>query len=134
MKVIENKVFDQERDFYGSENVKLINCQFKGISDGESAFKEAKNIEIDSCLWDLRYPFWHDVKLKITTTTLTPNCRAALWYSNHIRIFESNLHGIKALRECSDIEINNSDIISLEFGWFCNKVNMFNTKFKGEYR
>jgi len=133
MKVIENQTFAKERDFYGSENVKLINCTFKGEEDGESAFKEAKNIEIVSCLWDLRYPFWHDETLKIIDTELTPNCRAALWYSSNITINNSKLHGIKALRECSNINISNCDIISPEFGWFNKNIKMTNTNVTGEY-
>ena len=133
MKIIENQTFAKERDFYGSENIKLINCTFKGKEDGESAFKEAKNIEIESCLWDLRYPFWHDNNLKINHTTLTENCRAALWYTKNITITNSNLHGIKALRECSNINIDNCDVISLEFGWFNKNINMNNTHVKGEY-
>ena len=133
MKIIENQTFAKERDFYGSENIKLINCTFKGEEDGESAFKEAKNIEIESCLWELRYPFWHDDNLKISNTTLTENCRAALWYSNDIKIINSKLHGIKALRECSNIDIKNCDIISPEFGWFNNNIYMNNTHVKGEY-
>ena len=133
MKVIENQTFSKERDFYGSENIKLINCTFKGVEDGESAFKEAKNIEIESCLWDLRYPFWHDTNLSIKSTELTSNCRAALWYSNNIQISDSKLHGIKALRECSNIEIVNSDIISPEFGWFNNNIEMKDTSVTGEY-
>ena len=133
MKIIENKTFSKERDFYGSENIKLINCTFKGIEDGESAFKESKNILIESCLWDLRYPFWHDNKLVINNTTLTNNCRAALWYSNDITITKSNLHGIKALRECGNINIDNCDIISPEFGWFNNNLKISNTNATGEY-
>ena len=133
MKVIENQTFSKERDFYGSENIKLINCTFKGVEDGESAFKEAKNIEIESCLWDLRYPFWHDTNLCVKSTELTSNCRAALWYSNNIQISDSKLHGIKALRECSNIEIVNSDIISPEFGWFNNNIEMKDTSVTGEY-
>lgn len=133
MKKFENQTFSKERDFYGSQNIKLSNCTFDGIEDGESAFKEAKNIHIDSCLWNLRYPFWHVDTLKINNTTLTEKCRAALWYTNNIEITNSNLHGIKALRECSDIKIENSSIISPEFGWFNHNIEMINTTAKGEY-
>ena len=133
MKIIENQTFSKERDFYGSENIKLINCTFKGIEDGESAFKESKNILIESCLWDLRYPFWHDNKVVINDTTLTTNCRAALWYSNDITITNCKLHGIKALRECTDIIIDNTSIISPEFGWFNNNIKLTNSSAEGEY-
>ena len=133
MKIFENQTFSKERDFYGSENIKLINCTFKGIEDGESAFKESKNILIESCLWDLRYPFWHDNKVVINDTTLTTNCRAALWYSNDITITNCKLHGIKALRECADIIIDNTSIISPEFGWFNNNIKLTNSSAEGEY-
>lgn len=133
MKTIENQSFSKEREFYGSENIKLINCKFTGDEDGESAFKEAKNIHIHSCWWNLRYPFWHVNTLKIDNTTLTENCRAALWYTTNINISNSNLHGIKALRECSNIKIENSSIISPEFGWFNHDITMINTNVKGEY-
>lgn len=45
MKVIENQTFDMERALYGSENVLVQNCSFDGPADGESAFKEGRNIE-----------------------------------------------------------------------------------------
>ena len=133
MKRIENQTFSKEREFYESENIELINCKFTGDEDGESAFKESKNIHIDSCWWNLRYPFWHVDTLRIDNTTLTENCRAALWYTKNIEIVNSNLHGIKALRECSDIKIEKSSIISLEFGWFNHNVDMIDTTVKGEY-
>ena len=133
MHIIKNETFQKERDFYEAKNIHLINCTFKGEEDGESAFKEAKNNKIEACLWDLRYPFWHDDKLEIVNSTLTPNCRAALWYSNDITILNSNLHGIKALRECKDIIIKDCDVISPEFGWKSENIKMENTSNTGEY-
>ena len=124
MHIIKNETFQKERDFYGVKNIHLINCTFKGEEDGESAFKEAKNIKIESCLWDLRYPFWHNDILTITNSKLTINCRAALWYCNDINIDSSKLHGIKAIRECSNINITNSDISSSEFGWFSKDIQI----------
>ena len=37
MTLIENKTFDREREFYGSDGVCLKNCTFDGDADGESA-------------------------------------------------------------------------------------------------
>lgn len=60
MTVIENKTFDMERALYGSEGLVVNGCVFDGPADGESAFKECKDIKVSDCLFNLRYPFWHD--------------------------------------------------------------------------
>lgn len=133
MKIVINQTFDEERAFYGSDSVKVVGCRFEGEADGESAFKESKNIAVENCFWDLRYPFWHDTGLCITGTELTANCRAALWYSNDIKIDNTKLHGIKALRECADISICDSSIISPEFGWSSKNIKMRDTSAEGEY-
>ncbi len=36
--VIENQAFDEERAFYGRENILVKDCSFDGPADGESAF------------------------------------------------------------------------------------------------
>lgn len=133
MKVIENQNFDMERALYGSEGVLIKNCSFDGSADGESALKEGKEIEAVRCFFNLRYPFWHDRGLTITDSELTELCRAALWYSTDIEITDTKLHGIKALRECSDVVIKNCDIISPEFGWSVRGIRMEDTAAVSEY-
>ena len=133
MKLIENQIFDEERALYGSSDIMIKSCKFEGPADGESALKESKDVVVEACYWDLRYPFWHDDNLVIRSTELTEKCRAALWYSKEIVIEDSKLHGIKALRECADVVIRGCDIISSEFGWFVNNIVMENTSVAGEY-
>ncbi len=133
MKVIENQTFDMERALYGSNGVLVRNCSFDGPADGESALKEGRDIEAEHCFFNLRYPFWHDHGLKITDSEMTEKCRAALWYSDHVEITDCRLHGIKALRECSDVLIRNCDIISPEFGWSVRGIRMEDTTAVSEY-
>lgn len=133
MMVIEDQTFDMERALYGSDGILVKNCSFDGPADGESAFKEGRDIETEHCFFNLRYPFWHDHGLRITESEMTSNCRAALWYSDHIEIAGSKLHGIKALRECSDVLIKNCDIISPEFGWSVCGIRMEDTTAESEY-
>jgi len=133
MKVIENQAFDMERALYGSKDMVVRNCSFDGPADGESAFKEGRDIKAEHCFFNLRYPFWHDHGLKITGSEMTELCRAALWYSDHVEITDSKLHGIKALRECSDVMIRNCDIISPEFGWSVRGIQMEDTMAASEY-
>lgn len=133
MRQIINQTFDQERALYGSRGLSLRGCSFDGPADGESALKESADIQVQDCRFNLRYPFWHDHGLSISGSELTELCRAALWYSDHIKITDSKLHGIKALRECSDAELDGCDIISPEFGWSSHNVKMRGCTAQSEY-
>lgn len=133
MTVIENQTFDEERALYGSTDLQVKNSTFDGPADGESALKECKNVDVADCYFNLRYPFWHDTNLKIKNCELTEGCRAALWYSNQIEICDTKMHGIKALRECSDIKVSGCEVKSPEFCWFVHNVEMKDTSVEGEY-
>lgn len=133
MRIIENETFDMERALYGSQDIMVRNCAFDGPADGESAFKESRDIQAEDCFFNLRYPFWHDDVLKIFGSEMTELCRAALWYSNDIEISDSKLHGIKALRECSRVKMQGCDVISPEFGWSVQDMEMRDCTVQGEY-
>ncbi len=132
-KIIKNQTFDMERALYGVHGVAVDRCSFDGPADGESAFKECSDIEAAHCFFNLRYPFWHDHGLTIRDSEMTELCRAALWYSDHIQIADTKMHGIKALRECSDVRIENCSIISPEFGWSVRNIQMRHSTAQSEY-
>ena len=133
MKLIQNQNFDVERALYACEDTCVQNCTFDGPADGESAFKECRNVSASGCYFNLRYPFWHDLGAKIESCEMTSLCRAPLWYSEDVEIADSKLHGTKALRECSRVSIRNCDIISAEFGWMVQGIEMKNSSATGEY-
>lgn len=133
MKTITDKTFDEERALYGVKNTMVTNCAFDGPADGESAFKEGNDVMVNNCFFNLRYPFWHDTGLKIENSEMTELCRAALWYSDKVEINNTKLHGIKALRECSDVTMRGCDIISPEFGWSVRGIKMDNCTAESEY-
>ncbi len=132
-RIIKNQTFDEERALYGSHDLTVVGCRFDGPADGESAFKECSNIVADDLYLNLRYPFWHNHGLKIKDSTMTELCRAALWYSDHIEISHTDMHGIKALRECSNVAIRDCDIVSPEFGWSVRQIEMKDTSAVSEY-
>lgn len=133
MQILTDQVFDEERALYGSKKLEVVNCRFDGPADGESAFKECEDISVKNVFFNLRYPFWHDTKLKITESEMTELCRAALWYSTDIEITDTKIHGIKALRECANVRISDCDIISPEFGWSVRGIEMRNSSAVSEY-
>lgn len=131
--IYENKKYDEERALYDIEDSTVKNCTFAGPADGESALKECRNITVEDCLFELRYPFWHVDGAKIHNATMTSTCRAALWYDDGIVIENSKLHGIKALRECKNIKLSGCDVDSEEFGWRCEGVEIEKTALKSMY-
>lgn len=133
MTIIQNKSFDEERALYGSADLTVRGCSFDGPADGESAFKECRNVAAEDCFFNLRYPFWHDGGLRIDRCEMTELCRAALWYSSDIEIIGSKLHGIKALRECRGVKMLDCDVISPEFGWSVDGLEMSGCSAESEY-
>lgn len=133
MKTIANQVYDEERALYGVSNVHILDCTFDGPADGESAVKESSDIVAERCSFNLRYPFWHVHGLDIRECYMNEGCRAALWYSDRVRVTGSRLHGIKAFRECRDVLVRNCDIKSDEFGWFSREFVMEDCTVESSY-
>ncbi len=133
MESIKNQIFDEERALYGRTDLLAAHCRFDGPADGESAFKECRNVTVSDCFFNLRYPFWHDVGLKLDGCEMTELCRAALWYSEDISIYHTKLHGIKALRECGNVTMRDCDVSSAEFGWSTRGISMEDCSVEGEY-
>lgn len=133
MNTIANKTFDEERALYGAKDILVRNCLFDGPADGESALKECRNICVQNSCFRLRYPFWHDDATEITDSELTADCRAALWYSKNITLTKTKLYGIKALRECEKVKMQDCEVVSSEFGWSVQDLKMQDCTVQSEY-
>lgn len=133
IQIYEKEIHDEERSFYGLKEAIVKKCKIDGPADGESAFKECKNIEVEDTYLNLRYPFWHNDEVKIKNCEMTEGCRAALWYDKGVEIEDCKMHGIKALRECENITLKNTEVISPEFAWRSRGIKIENTSVAGEY-
>lgn len=133
MKHIQDQTFDEERALYGISDTVVEGCTFAGPADGESAFKETKNVRVKDCRFLLRYPFWHTEGALIEKITMADTCRAALWYCRDVTVTDSDLGGIKALRECRDVRLERCHVVSPEFGWGCKDVTFTDCDITSEY-
>ena len=68
MKLIDNKIYDEESALYNLKDTIVKNCKFEGPKDGESVLKETRNIIVDSCSFSLRYPLWHAQKFELKSS------------------------------------------------------------------
>ena len=130
---IKDKTLDEERALYGLSHADLEQVTFAGPADGESALKQCTDIDIHNARFELRYPLWHVDGLTMCNSDMTETCRAALWYTNNAYIADCKLLGIKAVRECENVTIENSTVASSEFGWRCRNIALANTSIDSEY-
>jgi hypothetical protein len=128
-----NITTDLERAFYGSKEIEFSNITIDGPADGESAFKECHNIVVSNSTFNLRYPFWHNTGLKLTTSTMSDLCRAAFWYDQDVVIDTVTSNGVKALRECKNVKMVKSEFNSDEIFWKVDNINVEDSSISGPY-
>ena len=132
-KKIEGMAYDAERSLYNLTDADLYDCIFAGPADGESALKEARNITLENCSFSLRYPLWHVHTFKIDDSRMDEATRAPIWYSENGKIIDSDIKGIKAVRECKNITLHDCTILSPEFGWKCDGITLEDSTIQAEY-
>lgn len=132
-KNIEGMTCDQERCLYNLTNADLYDCVFASTADGESVLEEARDISLENCSFSLRRPLWHVRSFHMTDSRMDENTRDAIWYSENGRISDSDLNGIKAVRECKNITIQDCTINSEEFGWKSQGITLTDSKIRSEY-
>ena len=132
-RIIKNIIDDTERAFYASKDLDFENIRIEGPADGESAFKESRDISVKNSSFSLRYPFWHNTNVVVENSTFADTSRAAFWYDQNLTLINVTSKGVKAIRECSDITISNSEFESEEFGWRSQNIKVENSKITGFY-
>ena len=130
---ISGKTYDEERALYNLKHADLSNCTFAGPADGESALKESRDVNLENCSFSLRYPLWHTNRFTMKKVKMDELTRAAIWYAKKGEIEDCDLCGVKAVRECKDIIIRDSRIVSTEFGWKSSGISLDGVKITSEY-
>ena len=130
---IENKQFDEERALYNLTASDVKNCIFAGPADGESVLKEARDVSVEDCRFSLRYPLWHVQGFRMSRCSMDEKTRAAIWYANNGVIENCHLGGIKAVRECENIRLQNCTVESQEFGWMSRNISLADSAITAEY-
>ena len=131
--LIEGKQFDEERSLYALKNADVKKCVFAGPADGESVLKEAGDVALEDCDFSLRYPLWHVRGFRLDSCKMDELTRAAIWYAQEGHIENSVLGGIKAVRECRNIHIKGTEIVSQEFGWKSSGISLEDSSITAEY-
>ena len=91
--------FVGERALFQSRDLELSYCTF---ADGESPLKESKNLKIENCLFQWKYPLWYCRNVEVKHSTMFEMARAGIWYTDHISMEDITYQAPKGFRRCKD--------------------------------
>ena len=131
MREIRQEVLSGERAFYGESGAKLYDCVFCG---GESAVKECSDLEINSSIFEWKYPVWYSKNITIDGCSFLKDCRAGFWYIDDLTIRNSVIDAPKCVRRCSGVNLENVSFTNGdETLWACCGARLKNINAKGSY-
>ncbi|PWW12780.1 DUF3737 family protein [Mangrovibacter plantisponsor] len=129
MKTIENTFFEGERPLFASEDLLVQNVKFY---PGESALKQCLNIKASNCEFMGKYPFWHNNNTQIENCRFTVYARAAIWYSQNLRMINCVVDAPKMFREVTHFYLENTQLLSAaECCWNCHHAEFHNVEIHG---
>lgn len=132
MEEIIGQSFYGERPLYGSQGISVKKCIF---GEGESPLKECKNLLIDECTFQWKYPLWHCEDVTVNDTTWEEMARAGVWYSDNLSVSNSKIIAPKNFRRCRSISLTDVEFTDAqETLWSCQGVKLNNVKAEnGDY-
>lgn len=132
MKFINDTSFGGERAEFAASDTTYENVKFL---IGESALKQARNITARNCDFYGKYPFWHNDNATIENCLFTVGGRAAIWYSNNVRMVDTMVEAPKMFREIKGLYLENTKLTSAaECCWNCRDIQIRNVEVKnGDY-
>lgn len=123
--------FVGERALFQSRDLQLSYCTF---ADGESPLKESKNLKIDNCLFQWKYPLWYCENVQVKNSTMFEMARAGIWYTNNISIENVTYEAPKGFRRCDGLKMQKVTMPNAaETLWNCRNVSLKDVTAKGDY-
>ena len=131
MKEYKEQRFTGERAMFQSRDLSFRYCTF---ADGESPLKESRDLLIDRCLFQWKYPLWYCENIKVTDSTFFEMARAGIWYTRHLEMENITYDAPKGFRRCVDLKLKHVTIPNAsETLWNCCQVTLNDVTARGDY-
>ena len=129
MNIVKDMNLGGERPLFGICDTRLENIT---ITDGESAIKQCRNLELEHCKFYGKYPLWHVDGCKVSDCYFAPESRSAIWYTNDLEMRRCTIDGPKFFREMrgvylEDVLITDAD----ETFWKVDGLKLHNVELRG---
>ncbi|MFD2175052.1 DUF3737 family protein [Rhodobacter lacus] len=126
---ISDQYFEGERPLYALQDTVLDGLR---IGVGESALKHGRNLLVRNAEFAGKYPFWHCDGVTIEHSLFRPGARAAIWYSENLRMRNCIIEAPKMFRRMRDLRVKNCRFPdAAETLWNCEQVQLRDVVLKG---
>ncbi len=130
-KTIKNGDFVGERALFATLCADISACTFH---DGESPLKESRDLNIDGCKFEWKYPLWYCKDVRVRDTYLAPTARSGIWYTDNIEMTDCVIDAPKTFRRGKGIRLSRVSILNAqETLWNCSDVLLDNVSARGDY-
>ena len=131
MKKYTNEIFVGERALYASSDLKITDSVFK---DGESHLKESRDLDIENCIFEWKYPLWNCTDVKVKDSTLLTTARSGIWYTSDIVMENCTIDAPKTFRRANGIALKSCHLPNAEETlWSCNGIVLDDVQACGDY-
>lgn len=130
-KTIKNGDFVGERSLFATLCADISASTFH---DGESPLKESRDLNIDGCKFEWKYPLWYCKDVHVRDTYLAPTARSGIWYTDNIEMTDCIIDAPKTFRRGKGIRLSRVSILNAqETLWNCSDVVLDNVFARGDY-
>lgn len=122
MQILQNVEYGGERPLFALRSAELDHVV---IHPGESALKHVENITARECLFEGKYPFWHDKHVVLEGGRFSPGARAAIWYADDVRMKHTRIDAPKMFRDMENIDLEQVELSdAMETLWNCRNIKL----------
>ena len=123
--------YTEERALFSSRDSVITECRF---SEGESPLKESRDIEVQTSVFEWKYPLWYCKNVKVMNTTFEETARSGVWYTENIFLEGCQIKAPKTFRNAKQVRLINSNMPNAkETFWGCEDIKIFSVTAEGDY-
>ncbi len=123
--------YNEERALFSSCDILVEECKF---SEGESPLKESKNVEVNKCVFQWKYPLWYCQNVKVKETTFEETARSGIWYTENISLEDCNILAPKTFRSAKHVYLKTVEMPNAkESFWGCQDIRLISVNAEGDY-
>ena len=131
MAVYKDSTYTGERALFALKDSELENCIFK---DGESPLKEGRNLKLNKCTFNWKYPLWYTEHVEVKNCLISFTARSGIWYTKDIVMTNCAINSPKTFRRAEKVVLENCNIPNAqETFWGCKDIRLTKVNAKGDY-